>query len=47
MTIERTDINGVLIINNFNAIDDRGLFVKTFNIVFKYLCVILAFVIIF
>lgn len=31
MTIEKTDLNGVLIINNFNAIDDRGLFVKTFN----------------
>jgi dTDP-4-dehydrorhamnose 3,5-epimerase len=31
MTIERTILEGVFIINNFNASDDRGLFVKTFN----------------
>ena len=31
MKIERTAIDGVYIINNFNAADDRGLFVKTFN----------------
>lgn len=31
MTIESTILEGVYIINNFNAVDDRGLFVKTFN----------------
>lgn len=31
MTFEKTDLNGVFIINNFNASDNRGLFVKTFN----------------
>lgn len=31
MTFEETKIEGVFIINNFNAIDDRGAFVKTFN----------------
>jgi dTDP-4-dehydrorhamnose 3,5-epimerase/CDP-3, 6-dideoxy-D-glycero-D-glycero-4-hexulose-5-epimerase len=31
MTIEPTVLKGVFIINNFNATDDRGLFVKTFN----------------
>jgi dTDP-4-dehydrorhamnose 3,5-epimerase len=31
MTIERTEIEGVFIIDNFNAKDDRGLFVKSFN----------------
>jgi dTDP-4-dehydrorhamnose 3,5-epimerase/CDP-3, 6-dideoxy-D-glycero-D-glycero-4-hexulose-5-epimerase len=31
MKIERTILEGVYIINNFNASDDRGLFVKTFN----------------
>ena len=31
MKIERTILEGVFIINNFNASDDRGLFVKTFN----------------
>lgn len=31
MKIERTAIEGVYIIDNFNAADDRGLFVKTFN----------------
>jgi dTDP-4-dehydrorhamnose 3,5-epimerase len=31
MTIERTALEGVYIINNFNSIDERGLFVKTFN----------------
>ena len=31
MTFENTELNGVYIINNFNAVDDRGLFVKTFN----------------
>jgi dTDP-4-dehydrorhamnose 3,5-epimerase/CDP-3, 6-dideoxy-D-glycero-D-glycero-4-hexulose-5-epimerase len=31
MNIERTILEGVFIINNFNASDDRGLFVKTFN----------------
>ena len=31
MTIEKTILRDVFIINNFNAIDDRGLFVKTFN----------------
>jgi dTDP-4-dehydrorhamnose 3,5-epimerase len=31
MKIERTEIEGVYIIDNFNAADDRGLFVKSFN----------------
>ena len=31
MTFENTKLKGVYIINNFNAVDDRGLFVKTFN----------------
>ena len=31
MELENTRIEGVYIINNFNASDDRGLFVKTFN----------------
>jgi dTDP-4-dehydrorhamnose 3,5-epimerase len=31
MTFESTKLKGVYIINNFNAVDDRGLFVKTFN----------------
>lgn len=31
MTIEKTHLEGVFIINNFNAFDDRGMFVKTFN----------------
>jgi dTDP-4-dehydrorhamnose 3,5-epimerase len=31
MNIEKTAIEGVYIINNFNASDDRGQFVKTFN----------------
>lgn len=31
MTFEKTILKGVCIINNFNAIDNRGLFVKTFN----------------
>lgn len=31
MNIEKTILEGVFIINNFNAIDDRGFFVKTFN----------------
>ena len=31
MKIEKTKIEGVYIITNFNAKDDRGLFVKTFN----------------
>ena len=31
MKIESTNLEGVFIINNFNASDDRGLFVKTFN----------------
>ncbi len=31
MTIDKTIIEGVFIINNFNIHDDRGLFVKTFN----------------
>ena len=31
MTIEETKLKGVYLINNFNSIDDRGLFVKTFN----------------
>ena len=31
MKIERTEIEGVFIIDNFNAADDRGLFVKSFN----------------
>lgn len=31
MTIESTILEGVYIINNFSANDERGLFVKTFN----------------
>ncbi len=31
MTFENTKLEGVYIINNFNASDDRGLFVKIFN----------------
>jgi dTDP-4-dehydrorhamnose 3,5-epimerase len=31
MTVESTLLEGVYIINNFNAPDNRGLFVKTFN----------------
>ena len=31
MIIEETKLKGVFIISNFNAVDDRGLFVKTFN----------------
>ena len=31
MKIEKTILEGVFIIKNFNASDDRGLFVKTFN----------------
>jgi len=31
MKVERTEIEGAYIITNFNAKDDRGLFVKTFN----------------
>ena len=31
MKIDKTIIEGVYIINNFNVHDDRGLFVKTFN----------------
>jgi dTDP-4-dehydrorhamnose 3,5-epimerase len=31
MTIEKTLLKGVVIINNFNVYDDRGEFVKTFN----------------
>jgi dTDP-4-dehydrorhamnose 3,5-epimerase len=31
MTIEGTILEGVYIINNFNAADERGLFVKSFN----------------
>ncbi|MDA9277730.1 dTDP-4-dehydrorhamnose 3,5-epimerase family protein [Polaribacter sp.] len=31
MTIENTILEGVYVINNFNAFDKRGLFVKTFN----------------
>ena len=31
MKIERTEIEGVYIIDNFNAADDRGFFVKSFN----------------
>ena len=31
MTLEETKLKGVYIINNFNANDDRGVFVKTFN----------------
>ena len=29
--LEETVLEGVYIINNFNAIDNRGLFAKTFN----------------
>jgi dTDP-4-dehydrorhamnose 3,5-epimerase len=31
MTIEKTHLEGVYIINNFSTIDDRGMFVKTYN----------------
>ena len=31
MTFENTKLKGVYIINNFNIVDDRGLFAKTFN----------------
>lgn len=31
MKFEETKLEGVFIINNFNASDDRGLFVKSFN----------------
>jgi len=31
MILEETALEGVYIINNFNAIDNRGLFAKTFN----------------
>ena len=31
MNIEKTILEGVFIINNFNATDNRGLFVKSFN----------------
>jgi dTDP-4-dehydrorhamnose 3,5-epimerase len=31
MTLEKTPLNGVFIINNFNVNDERGLFVKIFN----------------
>jgi dTDP-4-dehydrorhamnose 3,5-epimerase len=31
MIFEETKLKGVFIISNFNAADDRGLFVKTFN----------------
>jgi dTDP-4-dehydrorhamnose 3,5-epimerase len=31
MKIEKTEIEGVYIIDNFNAADERGLFVKTYN----------------
>ena len=31
MKIEKTALDGVYVINNFNASDDRGLFVKTFS----------------
>jgi dTDP-4-dehydrorhamnose 3,5-epimerase len=31
MNIEKTILEGVFIINNYNASDDRGVFVKTFN----------------
>ena len=31
MKIESTELEGVYIIDNFNAADERGLFVKTFN----------------
>jgi dTDP-4-dehydrorhamnose 3,5-epimerase/CDP-3, 6-dideoxy-D-glycero-D-glycero-4-hexulose-5-epimerase len=31
MTIEKTLLNDVFIINNFNINDERGIFVKTFN----------------
>lgn len=34
MKIERTEIEGVYIIHNFNANDCRGLFVKTFNSIY-------------
>jgi len=31
MIFEESKLKGVFIISNFNAVDDRGLFVKTFN----------------
>lgn len=31
MKIEKTELEGVIIINNFNAEDERGIFFKTFN----------------
>jgi len=31
MKLQSTDLDGVYVIDNFNAADDRGLFVKTFN----------------
>lgn len=31
MKIESTELEGVYVIDNFNAADERGLFVKTFN----------------
>ena len=31
MTLEKTLLNDVFIINNFNIDDERGVFVKTFN----------------
>jgi len=31
MTLEKTILNGIFIINNFNVNDERGIFVKTFN----------------
>jgi dTDP-4-dehydrorhamnose 3,5-epimerase len=31
MTLEKTNLNDVFIINNFNVNDERGMFVKTFN----------------
>jgi dTDP-4-dehydrorhamnose 3,5-epimerase len=34
MKLEETTLEGVYIINNFNAIDNRGLFAKTFNKIF-------------
>ena len=31
MTFEETKLEGVVIVNNFNASDNRGIFIKTFN----------------
>ncbi len=31
MILEKTNLNGVFIINNFNVNDERGMFVKTYN----------------